>query len=147
MTPELVLFLCSGNYYRSRFAEELFNARARLRGLTWRATSAGLKPPCQTRHPDHLSPYAREGLRQREIEVVAPRAPVDLAPHHLQSAAQIVVLCEREHRALLERRNPPPCTPVRYWQVEDIDVTSPLVALAEIETNVERLLHGLIRRG
>src|SRR5579884_2286819 len=37
-----VLFLCTGNYYRSRFAEALFDAVAVGRGLDWRAESRGL---------------------------------------------------------------------------------------------------------
>src|SRR5947199_205561 len=37
-----VLFLCTGNYYRSRFAEVLFNSVAGKMGLTWRASSRGL---------------------------------------------------------------------------------------------------------
>jgi len=38
-----VLFLCSANYYRSRFAEYLFNWLAPQRGLLWRAESRGLE--------------------------------------------------------------------------------------------------------
>ena len=34
-----VLFLCSGNYYRSRFAEHLFNWLAAKVNLSWRADS------------------------------------------------------------------------------------------------------------
>jgi protein-tyrosine-phosphatase len=34
-----ILFLCAGSYYRSRFAEELFNHRAPGLGLAWSATS------------------------------------------------------------------------------------------------------------
>src|SRR2546423_8328983 len=37
-----VLFLCTGNYYRSRFAEILFNSVAGRMGLPWRASSRGL---------------------------------------------------------------------------------------------------------
>ena len=37
-----VLFLCTGNYYRSRFAEVLFNSAAGRMGLPWRALSRGL---------------------------------------------------------------------------------------------------------
>ena len=37
-----VLFLCSGNYYRSRFAEHQFNAIADRDQLPWRADSRGL---------------------------------------------------------------------------------------------------------
>ena len=37
-----VLFLCTGNYYRSRFAEILFNSVAGRMGLPWKAMSKGL---------------------------------------------------------------------------------------------------------
>ena len=37
-----VLFLCTGNYYRSRFAEMLFNALASRKDLDWTADSRGL---------------------------------------------------------------------------------------------------------
>src|SRR5256885_17038856 len=37
-----VLFLCTGNYYRSRFAEILFNSVAGKMGLPWQAASRGL---------------------------------------------------------------------------------------------------------
>ena len=37
-----VLFLCTGNYYRSRFAEELFNHQAERADLDWIAQSRGL---------------------------------------------------------------------------------------------------------
>ena len=36
-----ILFLCTGNYYRSRYAEEIFNHMARNKGLPWRAFSRG----------------------------------------------------------------------------------------------------------
>ena len=37
-----VLFLSTGNYYRSRFAEILFNSIAPRYGLPWKAESRGL---------------------------------------------------------------------------------------------------------
>lgn len=42
-----VLFLCTGNYYRSRFAEIYFNWHAPQQGLLWKAVSRGLGlDPC-----------------------------------------------------------------------------------------------------
>src|SRR4051812_49894075 len=41
-SEKTVLFLCTGNYYRSRFAEALFNSVAGKMGLPWRASSRGL---------------------------------------------------------------------------------------------------------
>ena len=37
-----VLFLCTGNYFRSRFAEVLFNSVPGTMGLPWRVSSRGL---------------------------------------------------------------------------------------------------------
>ncbi len=39
---QTVLFLCTGNYYRSRFAEHFFNHVAVREGLAWQADSRGL---------------------------------------------------------------------------------------------------------
>ena len=41
-SEKTVLFLGTSNYYRSRFAEVLFNSVARKMGLPWRASSRGL---------------------------------------------------------------------------------------------------------
>jgi protein-tyrosine phosphatase len=51
-----VLFLCTGNYYRSRFAEELFNAHADTRRLGWRAISRPLA--AIERGPNKLGPVS-----------------------------------------------------------------------------------------
>jgi len=40
--PQVVLFLCTGNYYRSRYAEYLFNQLAGDLKLNWIADSRGL---------------------------------------------------------------------------------------------------------
>ena len=40
--PKLILFLCTGNYYRSRFAEVLFVFVAKKMGLPWIASSRAL---------------------------------------------------------------------------------------------------------
>lgn len=39
-----VLFLCTGNYYRSRYAEILFNWKAKEKDVAWHADSRGLDP-------------------------------------------------------------------------------------------------------
>ena len=39
---KVVLFLCTGNYYRSRFAEEMFNFLAPVECPGWTAVSRGI---------------------------------------------------------------------------------------------------------
>ncbi|WP_259235282.1 arsenate reductase/protein-tyrosine-phosphatase family protein [Bradyrhizobium elkanii] len=64
MTPmKRVLFLCTGNYYRSRYAEELFNHLARAEQLAWRASSRGA---AERGSPDNVGPmsvFADDRLR------------------------------------------------------------------------------------
>jgi hypothetical protein len=58
-----VLFLCSANYYRSRFAEHQFNWLAPQAGLEWRADSMGLDKN-RGNHLRAMSRYAVEALPQ-----------------------------------------------------------------------------------
>ena len=86
-----VLFLGTGNYYRSRYAEILFNWEAQKRGLAWHADSRGLDPDPLNAGP--MSRHTKEALRKLGIpidkhlrfpitasaaseEAVAPRAPI-----------------------------------------------------------------------
>ncbi len=71
-----VLFLCTGNYYRSRFAEILFNSVAGKMGLTWRASSRGLalERGVNTVGPMAVSAVkALEALGVRAAEAVSRR--------------------------------------------------------------------------
>ena len=86
-----VLFLCTANYYRSRFAEVIFNHAAERARVSWRADSAGLAFLCHARNPGVLSPYARAGLAARGISLAEPvRAPQDVTAELLGAAALAV---------------------------------------------------------
>src|SRR5262249_34309664 len=65
-----VLFLCTGNYYRSRFAEELFNHYAAIKGLNWVASSAALAVERCAVNVGPLSPYTLSALNDRGIRAV-----------------------------------------------------------------------------
>src|SRR5581483_539337 len=70
-----VLFVCTGNYYRSRFAEAFFNQKACEARLAWRAVSRGLRlVPSQ----HGISSLARRELNERgvspELSQGAPKA-------------------------------------------------------------------------
>jgi len=57
-----ILFLCTGNYYRSRFAEHLFNWLAVKQGLDWQADSRGLALERGVNNVGAISRYAAEAL-------------------------------------------------------------------------------------
>jgi protein-tyrosine phosphatase len=139
-----LLFLCTGNYYRSRYAEELFNHRAGLADLNWRAFSRGAAERGSPDNIGPMSPFALEGLQARGIRPVGNlRSPQPCTPPDLESADLIIALKESEHRPLIERRFPEMASRVIYWHVDDVDVAKPAIALALIGDLVEDLLSSL----
>lgn len=89
-----VLFVCSGNFYRSRFAEALFNHYAEIGGLSWRAESKGFKPHLSE---GDLSPFARSALTLRGIPLHHTRLqPSKLEEEDMVGATRTVMLKEQE---------------------------------------------------
>jgi protein-tyrosine phosphatase len=134
-----ILFLCTGNYYRSRYAEALFNHEAARRGLDWRAFSRGLA--IHLAPPGGLSPHTTLRLLQRHI----PREctgldPVQASEPDFARAARIVALKGTEHRLMLVRLHPTWEHRVEFWEISDLDAATPAEALAAIETRVMALL-------
>jgi len=140
--PDTVLFLCTGNYYRSRFAEHYFNEQARLRNMDWQASSRGLQPS-----QDNLGFMSRDALdRLRVLDINPPeplRLPMDLQEDDLRAATVTVAVNEIEHRPLMEARFPEWTERVRYWRIFDVDVTAADTGLAAIEEAVQALLSEL----
>lgn len=134
-----VLFLCTGNYYRSRFAEELFNHRAG--GLAWTALSRALAIERGGANVGAVSPLALRALQTRGVVARSrERMPLACTPADLEAADLIVALSEREHRGLMQERFPAWAGRTTYWQVEDIGITPADVALACVERQIEELL-------
>jgi protein-tyrosine phosphatase len=142
-----ILFLCTGNYYRSRYAEDLFNHRARLAGLKWRAFSRGL---AEQTSPDNVGPMSRFALEALRAKAIAGegshRLPQPCMAADFESAELIIALKEAEHRPMLEQRFPRIVGKVSYWHVDDIDFAAPEEALALIERHVLELIAELQRQ-
>ncbi len=139
-----ILFLCTGNYYRSRFAEELFNCRARYEGLSWTARSRALALERGTNNVGMISPLALHALKERGVVAQrANRAPQQCTWADLESADRIVALMEAEHRPLMLERFNGWEDRIIYWNAGDIEVAPPSTALRSIEVEIESLIHRL----
>lgn len=138
---EKVLFLCTGNYYRSRFAEHLFNHEAARRGLNWTADSRGLAIELGVNNVGPLSKYTLAGLRERGIALDAPfRFPQQVQEADLQAAALIIALDRAEHQPYVALRWPTWLNRVHYWEVADMHLMTAADALGKIEAQVMALL-------
>ena len=134
-----ILFLCTGNYYRSRFAEHYFNEQARRQKLGWHASSRGLQPSQD--NLGYMSRDALDRLRELGMEPREPlRLPMDLEWTDLNAATLTVAMNEVEHRPLMAVRFPEWTERVRYWRIHDVDVVDADAGLASIEKAVLGLL-------
>ncbi|MEZ5787307.1 MAG: low molecular weight phosphatase family protein [Xanthobacteraceae bacterium] len=140
----VVLFLCTGNYYRSRFAEELFNHSADRAGIAWTATSRALAIERGIRNVGPLSRYVLQALGARGIAArSSKRMPQPCSVHDMQNADLIVALMEAEHRPLIFERFPDWVDKAEYWNVGDIDVAHPDAALNAVSDHVATLIQRL----
>jgi protein-tyrosine phosphatase len=134
-----VLFLCTGNYYRSRYAEILFNARAQEMGLAWNAVSRGLAP--DPHNPGPMSRDTMAALRKQGISVEEYlRLPIKVADNDFESNDHIVAVKEAEHRSMILRDYPDRLGNVEFWHVHDLDCCGPDEAISHLEQEVTGLL-------
>ncbi len=137
-----VLFLCTGNYYRSRLAEFYFNHMAEQRQLPWRAVSRGLRITGTNVGP--LSTYTQAWLTTNRIQFAEPhRKPIPVLEADFWSADHVVAVKEAEHRSLMLEHFPHWADRVEYWHVHDLDAATPDTAIPELVENVSRLLAQL----
>ncbi|MDR2981738.1 MAG: hypothetical protein LBV12_05775 [Puniceicoccales bacterium] len=136
-----VLFLCTGNYYRSRFAEAIFNFYAARRGLAARAFSRGLAIHLVADHPDRISPHTVSALVDRSIPLSCTSSrPCQVANTDFATAHRIIALKESEHRAMISLLHPGWEDRVEYWHADDVEAGSPCEVLPLIENKVLAIL-------
>src|SRR5438034_4719076 len=138
-SEKTVLFLCTGNYYRSRFAEVLFNFVAGKMGLPWRASSRGL---ALERGVNNVGPMAASAIKALGAMGVragddCARAPAQVTAEDLEAADRVVALKQDEHLALLQERFPAWAEKVECWHVDDAP---------EVLGLIEREVMGLVAR-
>src|SRR6266498_3912085 len=142
-SEKTVLFLCTGNYYRSRFAEVLFNSVAVKMGLPWRASSRGL---ALERGVNNVGPMAASAVKALEAMGVRAgdaiiRLPAQVTTGDLETAALIVALKHAEHLPLLQERFPAWVEKVEFWHVDDAPEVLGLIE-QEVMGLVARILGG-----
>lgn len=145
---KMLLFLCTGNYYRSRFAEIYFNSIAVKMGLPWQAASRGL---ALERGSGNVGPISKSVIKA--LDALGVRALVDISRMPCQVNADdfskadfIVALKETEHLPLLQERFPTCVDKVEFWSVDDAPGALELIE-REITALAARLIGGGKREG
>lgn len=140
-----ILFVCTGNYYRSRFAEALFNHQAAQRKLNWRAFSRGLA--IHVVPEGDLSQHTRHALEMRGIDLghTGPTR-VQIAQEDFEGATRVIAMDDAEHRPMIRRMFPDWETRILFWKVRDLPWWEPEMGLETIENEVLSLAESLAPR-
>ena len=140
MIKKNILFLCSGNYFRSRFAELWFNHEADQRRLPWYATSAGLL--MENNNQGNISEYTRTFAHARGW-TVPNRPPIAASKTLFDYAEHVIALKEAEHRQPIELRFPEYMDKVMFWSIHDEDVMKPSDILPLLESQLIQFVETL----
>jgi protein-tyrosine phosphatase len=144
MKPRTMLFLCTANYYRSRFAELVFNHLAAQLDPVWAASSRGLALELGVNNAGPIAPAALAGLGARGIVPGRElRSPIALSENELENADHIVAVNRAEHLPMLQGKFPRWIRHIEFWDVHDRHLAAPEEALAQLEDQVRRLIERL----
>jgi protein-tyrosine phosphatase len=140
-----ILFLCTGNYYRSRFAEEYFNHIAPRHGVRWRADSKALvRDLTSTGNRGPISAHALAQLAAHGVATRgAPRWPARVEAPDFIRYPRIIALSRREHEPMMEALFPEHAAAIEYLEIGDLDVETPAVAIARLARDLDGLVVAL----
>jgi protein-tyrosine phosphatase len=131
-----LLFICTGNYYRSRFAELFFNDLALKSQLNWTAASRGLAAN-EGHNVGPIAPHVLARLKLRSISVDEPiRYPMQLEEKDLLESNLVIALDRRDHQPMMARQFPAWADRITYWDVPDLNILDADGALSEIEGKI-----------
>lgn len=137
-----ILFLCTWNYYRSRFAEIYFNWEASAAKLNWQADSRGLALPEST--PNPISGYTVNYLNQLCIPFDPVRSPMDATDDDFAKSNRIIAVKRDEHLPWIEKRFDRFADRVEYWDIHDVDASTPEEQLPLLHAKVRQLVTELV---
>ena len=136
-----MIFVCTGNYYRSRFAQAWFNFHKGSMLEGWKAESRGLKIEWA---PGLLSPHTKDALETHGIpNTYHQPLPKALMLEDLEHAALVVAFKHEEHYPMMQEQFPEWADRIRYWHIHDLDVWKPEQTLPAIMIQVGLLIEEL----
>ncbi len=141
-----ILFLCTGNYYRSRFAEEYFNHYAEREQIKWSADSKGIQRDFSGN--GNVGPISRHTLAVLAKLNIPPKAhtrmPLRVETHDFSRFNRVVAVSLSEHKPMLEQHwGAELANAIEYFDVEDLHLEGHETALPRLIHHLDKLIKTL----
>jgi len=117
-----ICFVCTGNYFRSRFAEAWFNHKMQELKVepTWSSISRGLKVD-DANSRAVISPLTEAALQRKKISLkFTGEKPTTLTQEDCAKSAMIICIDLDEHRPMMNVVCPGFEHKTFYWNVKDL---------------------------
>ena len=135
-----ILFVCTGNYYRSRFAEVYFNHFA---PKGWVAVSAGFN----VSNPDNMgdiSNHTVEELSRLNIDFYKNKKPEKINVGMIEKADMVIAMNREEHEKIVKNTFPHYECKFNYWTIKDLYEDKPITALGYLKNKLDTLIKELV---
>ncbi len=142
-----VLFLCTGNYFRSRFSQALFQQLIEINPATGglQVDSAGLKVDPSSGNVGPMAPEAISALQDRGVTVdpASLAEPKQVTEADLDAADEVVAVDEAAHPPMVQQQFPAWENRIRFWTVKDLGEEDGFDPIAQLEHRVQQLFDEL----
>ena len=143
-----VVFVCTGNYYRSRFAESYFNYLCDILKLNYEADSYGLAihyaDELAEKHGE-LSPFSRERMEHIGIpDNYFERSRKSLTKDAIENSDVIIAMDEDEHTEMIMEQFPSYINQFNFFKVKDVFDWEPKQTLDETQKMVEMMINDIM---
>tara|TARA_A100001011_G_scaffold94934_1_gene99769 strand:+ start:5838 stop:6266 length:429 start_codon:yes stop_codon:yes gene_type:complete len=137
-----VLFVCTANIHRSRFAEEVFNFFCTKHNKDYHAFSAGLRVGDYSYRKIYFP-----ALENLKVFNIIPKRPNDLSKHikdvNLENYDKIICMDEDEHKPMVNSDPKLSNYNFEYWNITDMPKVDSNVSLPICYKKVENLLNEM----
>ena len=146
---QTVLFLCTGNYFRSRFSELWFNHQIALLGRcdAIHAVSAGLNVKADSGNVGAIAKEAQAALQQRGVAVNPTQLamPRQVSRPDVEQADVVVAVDADAHRPMVQELFPDLEAKIRFWRVKDLDEVDAFDdPITLLQQKIDQLIKALI---
>ena len=134
-----VLFVCTGNYYRSRFAEYYLCFLADLNDWKISVFSKGLNI-YNNNNIGPVSSHTKAYLKSLEIPLPIPiRFPKPLLENDFRQYERVIAMDREEHHPMILEQFPSMIDEVEFWKFPDTHLMAPNEMLPNLKEQIDRV--------